>query len=119
MSDTFIKASKKISDFAGSPWAFLLAFSFIIGWAIFGYSYGWSDRHSLFVNTATTIVTFLMVFLIQDSQNKEAKALQLKLDALIRAIENADNKWIGIEKATLKELKNAEKEVENGRDLTT
>ena len=70
----------------GSPWAFLLATAVIVGWAVTGPLFGFSDTWQLVINTGTTIVTFLMVFLIQNTQNRDAKALHLKLDELLRAV---------------------------------
>ena len=77
--------------------AFVLAFLIIIGWGVSGPLFGWSDTWQLVINTGTTIVTFLMVFLIQNAQNRDAAAIQAKLDELIRSIEGARNEFIGIE----------------------
>jgi low affinity Fe/Cu permease len=85
---------------AGRPIAFVAALSIILLWIITGPLFGFSDTWQLVVNTATTIVTFLMVFLIQNSQNRDAAAMQAKLDELIRAIEPARNDFIGIEHRT-------------------
>jgi low affinity Fe/Cu permease len=83
----------------GTPWSFLIALGIIILWAVSGPLFGFSDTWQLVINTGTTIVTFLMVFLIQNTQNRDAKALHLKLDELLRAVESARNDLIDIEQA--------------------
>lgn len=88
----------------GSKWAFAGALLLIIGWAATGPFFRYSDTWQLVVNTATTIVTFLMVFLIQNTQNRDAKAIHLKLDEIIRAHRRADNQMIDIEKLSDEEL---------------
>jgi len=88
----------------GTKWAFAMALLLIIGWAATGPYFRYSDTWQLVVNTATTIITFLMVFLIQNTQNRDAKALHLKLDEIIRAIHRADNQMINIEKLSDEEL---------------
>lgn len=107
MTELFGKMAQRITQFTGSPWAFLLGCLLVLIWMSLGPHFGWSDAHSLFINTTTTIVTFLLVFLIQFSQNKDTKALHIKLDALIKAHGNADNKFISIEKGTLKDIERA------------
>jgi low affinity Fe/Cu permease len=88
----------------GSPWAFLVAAAIIGVWAITGPLFGFSDTWQLVINTGTTIVTFLMVFLIQNTQNRDAKAIHIKLDELIRAVRAARNEVIDIEDETDEEL---------------
>lgn len=88
----------------GQPAAFAFAVSLVLGWAIVGPFYDYSDSWSLWINTATTIVTYLMVHLIQSSQNKDGAAIQLKLDALIRAADKAPNALIGLEKRPVAEV---------------
>jgi low affinity Fe/Cu permease len=92
MNDLFRKFAQNTSNAAGTPWAFLLAFAVIVVWAVSGPLFGYSDTWQLVINTGTTIVTFLMVFLIQNTQNRDAVALHLKLDELLRAIEGAREK---------------------------
>ena len=81
----------------GHPLAFLLAVIVIVGWAVTGPFFGYSDTWQLVINTSTTIITFLMVFLIQNTQNRDAKAMHLKLDELIRSIEGARNQLIDLQ----------------------
>lgn len=89
---------------AGQPLAFVVAVGTILLWIVTGPVFGWSDTWQLVVNTATTIITFLMVFLIQNSQNRDAAALQAKLDEVIRALGGARNEFIGIEHLTDSEI---------------
>lgn len=89
---------------AGQPAAFALAVFVIVGWGMSGPIFEWSDTWQLVVNTGTTIATFLMVFLIQNSQNRDAAAMQAKLDELIRAVRNARNEFVGIEHLTDHEI---------------
>src|SRR3546814_10696114 len=93
----FTVIASMIAGFAVRPSAFILATVFILVWAVTGPIFAYSDTWQLVVNTATTIVTFLMVFLIQNSQNRDAAAMQSKLDALIRTMDGARNGVIGIE----------------------
>jgi low affinity Fe/Cu permease len=89
---------------AGQPLTFTAALSLIILWSVTGPIFRWSDTWQLIVNTATTIVTFLMVFLIQNSQNRDAAAIQAKLDELLRAIDSAREQFIGIEHLTDRQI---------------
>ncbi len=97
---------------AGQPSAFILAITIIIAWGISGPVFGWSDTWQLVVNTGTTIATFLMVFLIQNSQNRDAAAMQAKLDELIRAAHGARNEFVGIEHLTDREIEAIRLELE-------
>ena len=90
----------KIAFAAGQPLAFAVAFGLIVVWSVTGPVFGFSDTWQLVINTATTIVTFLMVFLIQNSQNRDAAAMQAKLDELLRAVDKARGAFIGIEHLT-------------------
>ncbi len=105
MERLFIIVAGRIAGFTGQPEAFALAVGFIAVWAVTGPVFGFSDTWQLVVNTATTIVTFLMVFLIQNSQNRDAAAMQAKLDEIIRASSQARNRFIGIEHLTERELR--------------
>jgi len=94
---SFAKVATRVSDLMGSAWAFTIAVLVILAWVLTGPIFGFSDTWQLVINTGTTIVTFLMVFLIQNTQNRDAKATQLKLDELIRALADARNEFIGAE----------------------
>jgi low affinity Fe/Cu permease len=104
MDRVFTKIAGGIAAFAGQPIAFVTAFALMVLWGVTGPVFHYSDTWQLVVNTATTIVTFLMVFLIQNSQNRDAAALQAKLDELIRAVEGARGQFIGIEHLTDKQI---------------
>lgn len=110
MSSFFRRLSKAISCALGSPYAFAIALTGVILWAILGPVFGFSDTWQLVINTSTTIITFLMVFIVQNSQNRDAKALHLKLDELIRALEPARNGLIDSEDLSDAELDRLEKE---------
>ena len=90
----------KISTAAGQPLTFISAVAIIVIWAVTGPLFHYSDTSQLIINTGTTIVTFLMVFLIQNSQNRDAAAMQAKLDELLRAVDKAREQFIGIEHLT-------------------
>jgi low affinity Fe/Cu permease len=93
----FTRVASLIATAAGQPLAFLLASAVIIVWAVTGPLFAYSDTWQLVINTGTTIITFLMVFLIQNSQNRDGAAMQAKLDELLRALEQARSHFIGIE----------------------
>ena len=109
MDRIFTKFSSLISFAAGQPLAFVLALGTVIVWGVTGPLFAFSDTWQLVINTGTTIVTFLMVFLIQNSTNRDAAAMQAKLDELLRAVAKARGEFIGIEHL-------GEKEVEQIRD---
>lgn len=100
----FYKLARQTSEAVGSPFASIAAITTIAIWALTGPLFKFSDTWQLVINTGTTIVTFLMVFLIQNSQNRDAKAVQIKLDELIRSIDSARNKIIDIEDSSEQEL---------------
>ena len=104
MGGVFERFAQAVAGWAGRPSAFTLAFLIVVGWGLSGPVFAWSDTWQLVINTGTTIVTFLMVFLIQNAQNRDAAAIQAKLDELIRALDNGRNEFIGIEHLGEKEL---------------
>jgi low affinity Fe/Cu permease len=110
--DRFRTISDRATDALGTPWALLLAFLLIAVWALTGPIFQFSDSWQLVINTTTTIITFLMVFVIQTSQNRQAKAMQFKLDELIKSIPAARNKMIEAEHESTDELKQQEEEFE-------
>lgn len=102
--EAFSAFSREASEAAGGAWAFGLAVFVIIVWAATGPVFGFSDTWQLFINTGTTVVTFLMVFLIQHAQNKDTQVLQLKLDELLAAQQGASNRLIGLEELSEAEV---------------
>jgi low affinity Fe/Cu permease len=118
MDKFFTFCAARISTIAGQPIAFVLALTLIVIWGVTGPVFHFSDTWQLVVNTATTIVTFLMVFLIQNSQNRDAAAMQAKLDEMLRAIDQAREQFIGIEHLTDKQIEEirAKLEREVGRE---
>ena len=104
LSLLFGKMSNKVTKATGSPMAFITALTIVLIWAVTGPLFGYSDTWQLVINTGTTIVTFLMVFIIQQSQNKDTVAIQLKLNELIACSEKASNRLIDIEDLTEDEL---------------
>jgi low affinity Fe/Cu permease len=110
VNDLFRAFSRNTASAVGSAWAFIIAISIVIVWGATGPMFHFSDTWQLIINTGTTIVTFLMVFLIQNTQNRDGKAIQLKLDELIRALKGARNKLVDLEDLSEEELKKLEKE---------
>ena len=104
MAHRFARFSSRIAELSGHYVTFVAALLVILVWAVTGPAFGFSETWQLVINTGTTIVTFLMVFLIQNTQNRDAKAMHLKLDELIRAIGEADNALISAEDDTDEEL---------------
>lgn len=108
----FTKVAGWIAGATGQPLAFILAFATVIVWVVSGPVFQFSDTWQLVINTGTTIVTFLMVFLIQNTQNRDSAAMQAKLDELLHAIEGARESFIGIEHLTSKEVEKVRDEIE-------
>ena len=104
MRDHFATAARVTSRMLGTPKAFAVAVAIVVLWAATGPIFGFSDTWQLVINTGTTIVTFLMVFLIQNTQNRDALAMHLKLDELIQSMEGARDRLIGLEESTEGEL---------------
>ena len=110
MSDVFRIFARRSSVVLGSAWAFATAILIIVIWGLTGPMFHYSDTWQLIINTGTTIVTFLMVFLIQNTQNRDAKAVHLKLDEVIRALKGARNHFIDLEKLSDEDLASLEKQ---------
>ena len=110
MNELFRKFSHRTSEAVGSSWAFMIAVAIIGVWAMTGPMFHYSDTWQLVINTGTTIITFLMVFLIQNTQNRDAKAIHLKLDELIKATRGARNSMIDLDKLSDAQLKELEEE---------
>lgn len=108
--DAFRVFARKSSNVLGSPWAFVGALFIIVVWAITGPTFHFSDTWQLIINTGTTIVTFLMVFIIQNTQNRDAKAVHLKLDELLRALKGARNELVDLEEMSDEALEQLEEE---------
>ena len=117
MRERFTKLARAVADVAGGPFAFVAALCLVLIWAATGPFFNWSDSHSLIINTITTVVTFLMVFLIQSSQNRDTRALHAKLDELLCSAEAADNKLIDIEHDSDEALEAAREGVAARKDL--
>ena len=100
----FTLVTERVARASGRPWATVLAFSVLVVWAATGPIFHYSDTWQLVINTGTSLVTFLMVFLIQSSQNRDTAALQIKLDEIIRVLRQADNSLLSLEKLDDAEL---------------
>src|SRR5262245_18224689 len=112
---SFADMARQASVVLGSPWAFGLACIGVLVWGVAGFYFNFSDAWQLVINTGTTIATFLMVFLLQNTQNRDAKALHLKLDELIRSTRAARNRLIDLEDCTEQELDDLQREFERVR----
>ena len=115
VSDVFRVFAHRSSIMLGSAWAFAGAVFVILVWLLAGPTFHFSDTWQLIINTATTIITFLMVFLIQNTQNRDAKAMHLKLDELIRAVKGARNQLVDLENLSDEELRKLEKQFQRMR----
>ena len=110
----FTRLTKTTAHASGRPLTFILAVSVIVVWAALGPIFGFSDTWQLVINTGTTIVTFVMVFLIQSTQNRDSEAMQVKLDEIIRAIGNAKNELLDLEELEERDLTRIRKTYEDG-----
>jgi low affinity Fe/Cu permease len=115
VSDAFRLFAHRSASMLGSAWAFTAAAIVILVWLLTGPIFHFSDTWQLIINTATTIITFLMVFLIQNTQNRDAKAMHLKLDELIRAAKGARNQLVDLENLSDEELKKLEEQFQRMR----
>ena len=118
LSNGFQVFATTASRVVGTKWAFVAAITLIVGWVVVGPYFHYSDTWQLVVNTATTVVTFLIVFLIQNTQNRDAKVIHLKLDEIIRSIHLAHNEMIDIERLSDEELQRLSGEYEQIRNET-
>lgn len=115
MNEIFHKIASRVSLIIGSPAAFVVAVAIIIIWAVSGPTFGFSDTWQLFINTGTTIVTFLIVILIQNTQNRDAKAIHLKLDELLKGVKGARTGFANIEELSDEELNGLNEQFEKLR----
>jgi low affinity Fe/Cu permease len=110
MSELFHRFSERVARAVGSSWAFLVAVAIILVWAATGPAFHYSDTWQLLINTGTTVVTFLMVFVIQNSQNRDSRVISLKLDELLRAVEGARTELVGLDHMSEAELEEVQAE---------
>jgi low affinity Fe/Cu permease len=116
MNDWFRKFANSTSAVVGSPWAFIGAVAIVAAWAVTGPFFGFSEVWQLVINTGTTIITFLMVFLIQNTQNRDAQAIQLKLDELLRAMQGARTSMVDLEELSDEQLKKLQEQFQHLRE---
>jgi low affinity Fe/Cu permease len=117
MNEFFRKFAHRVSDVTGSPWAFIVAVTILLIWAVTGPIFHFSDTWQLVINTSTTIVTFMMVFLIQNTQNRDSRALHLKLDEIIRSIAAARNTLIDLEDLSDEDIERIQAEFKRLNEL--
>src|SRR5881409_257445 len=115
VSDAFRIIARRSSTVLGSAWAFAGALLVILVWVLTGPTFHFSDTWQLIINTATTVITFLMVYLIQNTQNRDAKAVHLKLDEMIRALKGARNQLVDLEDLSDEDLKKLEEQFQRLR----
>jgi low affinity Fe/Cu permease len=108
--ETFRRLSRKVACAVGAPWAFVAAAAVVLIWLLSGPMFHYSDTWQLVINTSTTIITFLIVFLIQNTQNHDSRAIHLKLDELIRAVTEARTNLVDLEELPEADLRKLEKE---------
>jgi len=118
VNELFRKFAHKTSQIVGTSWAFILAVLIIFVWGVTGPMFRYSDTWQLVINTGTTIITFLMVFLIQNTQNRDAKAIHLKLDELIKGVKGARTGFVNLEELSDKELERLQQEFAKLRKRT-
>jgi low affinity Fe/Cu permease len=116
MNEIFRRFANFTSRIAGSPWAFVVAILLIVFWLVSGPFFGFSDTWQLVINTGTTIITFLMVFLIQNTQNRETRAVNVKLDELLRAVHEARTNLVSLEDASDDEIDALHKQFQEMRE---
>ena len=116
MNDVFRHVAQTVAALSGSPWAFLAALGLVIAWVASGPLFAYSDHWQLIINTGTTIVTFLMVFLIQNAQNRDAKAIHVKLDELLRGVQGARTRLVSLEQCSDEEIDHLRTEFERLRE---
>ena len=119
MTDVFSVFARSTSSVLGSAWVFAAALLIIVIWGITGPAFHFSDTWQLIINTGTTIVTFLMVFLIQNTQNRDAKAVHLKLDEIIHSLSRARNHLVDLEKMSEEDLEKLQAEFTRVREKAT
>ena len=117
MQELFRRIAHRASTIMGSGWVFVCAALIVIGWAVSGPLFHFSTTWQLFINTTTTVLTFLMVFLIQNTQNRDAHAIQLKLDELIKVTDPARNELIDIEEDVEDKLRTLDEEFKKARHM--
>lgn len=117
MQELFRRIAHRASTTMGSGWAFAIAVTLVIGWAVAGPIFHFSTTWQLFINTTTTVLTFLMVFLIQNTQNRDAHAIHLKLDELIKVSDPARNELIDIEEDVEDKLRQLDEEFKKARHM--
>lgn len=117
MEEKFRLLSERIAHWAGTSWVFVIAIGLVLTWAVSGPVFGFSDTWQLVINTGTTIITFLMVFLIQNTQNRDAIAVHLKLDELLRVVKGARTGMINLEQMSNAEIEELRRDLERiGRE---
>src|SRR5437773_11349154 len=117
MNELFRKFAHTVSAIVGTSWVFITAVMVVVVWALTGSMFHYSDTWQLVINTGTTIITFLMVFLIQNTQNRDAKAIHLKLDELIKGVRGARTKLVDLEDLSDEELKELDEEFKTLREI--
>ncbi len=112
ISEWFRVAAAKTAEACGSAWTFIISLLLVVVWGISGPIFNYSDTWQLIINTSTTVITFLVVFLVQNTQNRDSKAIHVKLDELLSATKEASNRFIAAEKESDEDLKTLEREVD-------